>query len=370
MIVLTNIEDCSHGVSQKIIGQSAGFTCLGYDVYIVAYSNNGCILFNCNNHSKESYSCKVNRFNLFKYARQISEKYTFDNIYVRFPHADLSFISLLKHLYKKKSKIIIEVPSFPLEYGNLRIKRNLFYKISDILFSRHIKKYVKKVFYVGMKTNSIFGISASRIPNGYNNYRDFSSNKSINKNEINMICVSHIHQSHGLDRLFFSLAEYIKASKKTLGIHITIVGGGIEKEHIKSLIKELKIEKYVTMYNFLAGEELECLYAKANMGIGPLALYRRNSDDGSPLKTKDYFLRGIPYICSYNEIGIDENLPFIKKFPNNEQIIDFGDIIDFFNSYVDNYQTVSRNMMAYGIKVFKWENILKKVVDCFEDENE
>ena len=86
--------------------------------------------------------------------------------------------------------------------------------------------------------------------------------------ELHLIGVAEIHYWHGFDRLVKGLADYYD-SHPNYKVFFHIVGdffGQREKDDILPIIKQHKLENYVTLHGAKHGEELDRLFEKAIPG--------------------------------------------------------------------------------------------------------
>lgn len=75
----------------------------------------------------------------------------------------------------------------------------------------------------------------------------------------------------------------------------------------------------VTFHGFLTQEEYGPILAKADAGVGTLALHRKSMDEASPLKVREYLMSGIPTITAYDDTDfLDADPWFMLRLPNTE----------------------------------------------------
>jgi Glycosyltransferase Family 4 len=61
------------------------------------------------------------------------------------------------------------------------------------------------------------------------------------------------------------------------------------------------------------------LLARADFGIGPLALHRKGLSEASPLKTREYLLHGLPVLTAHHDTDfLGEEPWFLLRLPNRE----------------------------------------------------
>ncbi len=74
----------------------------------------------------------------------------------------------------------------------------------------------------------------------------------------------------------------------------------------------------VVFYGALSRREYEPILVKADVAIGTLALHRKNMNEASPLKVREYLAYGLPVIIGYKDTDFPESVPFILELPNTE----------------------------------------------------
>jgi len=64
------------------------------------------------------------------------------------------------------------------------------------------------------------------------------------------------------------------------------------------------------------------ILARADAAMGPLALYRKQMTEASPLKVAEYLAYGIPTIIGYTDTRFPGGAPFLLQLPNTEDNVD------------------------------------------------
>lgn len=131
-----------------------------------------------------------------------------------------------------------------------------------------------------------------------------------------------------------------------------------------NLIKKYNMSEYIKYLGIKCGEELDNIFDYADIGIGILAPYRRNSSLGTGLKTKEYMARGLPIVYAGKSISIKGECNFIYSLPNNNSIIDINSIIDFYNNIytITDMHYQIRNLVSN----LTWENQFEKMINNFQ----
>jgi hypothetical protein len=78
----------------------------------------------------------------------------------------------------------------------------------------------------------------------------------------------------------------------------------------------------VHLHSALPRAEYRKLLARADFGIGPLALHRKGMSEASPLKTREYLLHGLPVLMANHDTDfLGEDPWFLQRLPNREDNI-------------------------------------------------
>ena len=73
------------------------------------------------------------------------------------------------------------------------------------------------------------------------------------------------------------------------------------------------------------------MLAKADVGVGTLALHRKAMDEACPLKVREYLAMGLPILYGYEDPDADDLGRYVLRIPNTEtNVIDALDAIDAF----------------------------------------
>lgn len=113
---------------------------------------------------------------------------------------------------------------------------------------------------------------------------------------------------HGIDKIYY-LAE------KFPHWEFTIIGmqpnGALHPSNI-SFVGNLKYEEY------------KDYLLNSDVAIGTLALHRKNMDEASPLKTREYLAHGLPVIIGYLDTDFPQEEGFILRLPNEQDSIEYN----------------------------------------------
>lgn len=90
----------------------------------------------------------------------------------------------------------------------------------------------------------------------------------------------------------------------------------------------------VSVHPATGGDAYGEFLARADVGIGPLAMHRAGMHEGSPLKVRDYLAHGLPVVIAYEDTDFADVDPwFLLRVPNTEDNIRRGaeDVRRFIN---------------------------------------
>ncbi|MDD4564171.1 MAG: glycosyltransferase [Eubacteriales bacterium] len=358
-------SDPSIGITKKIDGQISALKNLGFDVTYTTYTEKGieiinndkCIYIKKFKLKNEKYKLIVRRFLLIKASIDFVKNNDFDIAYLRFSGFDWLYVKMLSIMKKRGMRVIVESLSyFPgVKYKTIKGKYLMF---TTKLFEKKVKRFIDLVAAEG-DLKELWGVKAVSLEIGVivDNFRPHSYSGS--KNAINFIAVGNEREYHGYDRMIKSIYEYYR-SNGNLSIKLHLVG--IVKNQTKKLVEKLKLQEVVYFYGKKYGGELEEIYDKCNIGIGPLTQYRIGGKKVTGLKTKEYFAKGIPYIFSGGELLIPSSYPYIMKIPDNDELIDIKKIIEFYDSIKNDVHLV-KNMRRFAEENFSWDISMTKIMN-------
>ena len=225
-----------------------------------------------------------------------------DVLYVRLMIPSVKLCRLIGKAKKLGAVVYYEIPTYPYwgeQFKAAKIKLKAIVKIAlDIIYAYPIYTMIDHLVIVRSNSRKktfskmveiINGVDVSRIvPKNYDNYEE--------DGVIRFVGVGTIFPYHGYDKFFYALAACgEKYGDKVLETHI--VGNSDTIESLKRLAAELKLQ-HVVFDGIKTTEELNLMYENFDIGLGCLALYRRNADIDTTLKIVEYYCRGVPVVTS------------------------------------------------------------------------
>jgi len=266
------------------------------------------------------------------YMDHFLSKRFFDFILMRYPLANF----MLEKFIRKYGEFIIfehqakEIP----ELNSLRSFNSFLKAQLEKIYGRKILEGVKGIIGV---TPGIINYEFSRIStfkphaiisNGINTGEIALSKRPFyDGKELSLLFVgSEEVPWHGIDRLLRGIALYRKA---TLRINLHLVGNLTNK--VKKTVNDLKIEDKVYFHGPIYGKEIDRIFDSTHIAIGTLALHRKQMKQACPLKVREYTARGIPFVIAYEDVDLEDNLPFYLRLPADDFPVDIEKIVSWAN---------------------------------------
>lgn len=373
MLVNYTPSDLSIGITKKIHSEISALRNLGYQVYYTAYNTNGVSVYD--GEDKEIYSEKYTfprgklriiyrYFDLLlcviHYVSSMDKENKFDYCYARISAMNSRYCRLLRLFKKMGAKVLVEAHAyFPgVQMKGLKGK----YIASTLNHRRNVLQEYVDLFLTEGYVESFYGVKTLQVKIGVDTSSLQRHIYNGSPGELNLISVASEQIYHGYDRLILSVADYVKKGfSRQINLHLV----GELKEDTKNLITENGLEKYVHCYGKVYGDSLNKIYAKCNVGVGPLAQHRIGGKKDTGLKTKEYFGIGIPYFYSGCEPDVPKDYPYILEVPSDESLINFNQIWDFYNSWRDN-PNVADEMREFATRVFSWDSIMSEIMETAE----
>ena len=182
----------------------------------------------------------------------------------------------------------------------------------------------------------------------------------FDKKNLDLLCVAQVAKWHGLDRLIRGMAEY----KGNVDVRLHIAGDGSEVPNLKRLVADLELENSVVFHGFKTGKELDSFFDKCHIAVSSLAIHRAGA--GSPLKSKEYCARGIPFVDSTTDEDFDPQFEFRMKIRSEENPINMEQIVEFAGRVLRDSDHHEK-MRKYAIERLDWSIKMKRLKDFFEE---
>ncbi|CEO30664.1 glycosyltransferase [Paraclostridium sordellii] len=359
------------GTSKKIIAQSKALNNLGYNVFYTFENNHGFYIYDINHNivDKVNISNKIKfRIDKYKFIKKWCSLNNINVVYSRYNYFDTQTYRLFKNLKKLKTKIILEIPTYPYrkeqvlanndilkdkKYFKYIIKKALL--IDEDINIKRANKVVDLIVTYNPIPNKLWGVNAIEVDNGVDLKTIPIRGYKENSEKIIFLIVANLSPWHGIDRFIEGLKEY--NMKPNLQPELWIVGSGTELEKLKKLTETYNLTESVKFLGTKTGDELENIKSMADIGIASLGLYRLGLSNVSTLKQKEYCASGLPFIYAYEEKAMDDECEFALKFENDDSPIDINKAIEFAIK-VRNDRKIHEKMRILAEEKYSWDSIM------------
>lgn len=312
-------------------------------IYNRRYIRNYIWYFNYNNYIKQLYT---------KIDSELSKE-EFDLILFRYPLANKYLVKLSERF---KNKIVFEhntiEPSEIASGGLINKETRLIYNYEK-KYAPVVLRNAKAIIGVTHEITdyetrrSDKRIKGATITNGVASDKIVLRTPScFNGKELKllMLCGSVVNW-HGEDIIMKAIADY----QGDCNVSFYILGDVSDSS--KKLAYDLGIESKVHFIPQLKWKELDEMFDKVHVGIGTMALFRKGLKQATPLKVREYMLRGLPFIINYDDPDLIEN-PAMKNYyyQTQQENISIEEIIHFAGKVfgIDNH---AKKMRSEAIKI-------------------
>ena len=307
------------GVIQKIKQQANQWTKKNHIVYFVSYKTMSIYDAKYNLIYKEStldiklgkigkgIKLLINAYNIKKLLKKID----FDFIYTR----QLRYIPFFNRILKTNT-IVMEINSDDISEYKLKSKfRYIYNLLTRNLILRHADAFVSVSRELEIKFKK-YNKPIITIANGIDTTQ-YEVKKKKNDQPILVFIGSPNQAWHGLNKII-DMSKYYKEYK------FYIIGtDGNNSDNLK-------------YFGYLSNKESTKLINKADIGIATLSLYKKNMNEASPLKTRQYLACGLPLIYAYTDTDLKEPMEFSLKLKNKDDNIDYKKIDNFIQKVFNN----------------------------------
>jgi len=257
------------------------------------------------------------------------------------------------------------------EYSLLHGNRNWLTNLPHVETRRMIERFcIKRAVkimvlsrYMKQKVQDIHGISAHRIvvnPGGVNldRFKPPQDRESLKdklgfpKGKIHLLTVRNLEPRMGLNNLLRCM-RILKKNQK--GVHLILVGEGIEKQNLENLIEEYGLLDEVTMAGFISSDFLPHYYGASDFFILP-----SRELEGFGLVTPESLACGTPVLGTpvggTNEIlsGLDPGFLFRDTSPE-AMVQGIQKAIARFYPDTQRYERLRHMCREYAAKSYSWQ---------------
>lgn len=372
------------GVARKLLYQKEAFSyCAGTDkVYLASYFGDGTFRVigeetDIKIPFKKKSSRQLELMEIYPKLPQICSKLSIKAVYFRI--FALSWVSdkLFSDLKKQGIKIAVEIPTYPfwkekwmdvldkfktgkVLTGGKRTLTNIVY----FIYAHRLKKYVTTIVTFS-DIKKLWGVPVTGIANGYD-FKELEAEKNLKTKEedLHLLMVASVRSNHGADRVVKGLSTYMKKDPKR-NVFFHIVGDGDAIPELKELVKTLgNVEKQVVFHGFMAGQALEDIYKVGDIGVSAIGFHRLGVYYASPLKSKEYFAKGLPVVGTTVEHDVlkSKSSEYYLAFPEDDTDIDIEKVCSFYEGLQEQNCT-NRQIAESAANDFAWKSIMKPIYE-------
>lgn len=290
------------------------------------------------------------------YIDHFLSKRSFDFILMRYPLANF----MVEKFIRKYGEFIIfkhqgkEIPVL----NSLRSFVSFVQAQLEKMYAKRILQKVKGIIGV---TPEIINYELSRIDtlkphavisNGVNTEEaPLSKRPFYDGKELSLLFVgAHDTPWYGIDRLLRGIALY---RKTTPGINLHLVVGNL-KNKTKKMVNDLRIRDKVYFHGPIYGKEIDRIFDSAHIAIGTLALHRIKMKQACPLKVREYIARGIPFVIAYDDVDLENDLPFCLNLPAEDSPIDIEKVVSWADNVLKD-KDIPFYMREYALNKMDWK---------------
>jgi len=303
------------------------------------------------------------RYNLFlKYLNEIIQLYEIDILYMRESPQTKKMMSIVKN---KRLIKLLEYFTYPYEEEY----KNILPKLDRIFFGNDKRRRMEKL------VDLVVGISAEKnlnvdekfilITNGIQ-LDSMKVKKQNKKNYLNLLSIAVVSFWHGYDRIIKGLYEYYKTNPEK-EIYYHCVGEGSDLENLKTLVRELSLEKYVIFHGIKTGEDLDKVVDECDIAFGSLANHRKKLYADCALKNREYCARGIPFVIASDDPDFPETFPFVYRIPKDDTPVDINQVVKWYESLIKAHPNYSMEMRKYAEQNLSWDAKMKPVIEKIKE---
>ena len=289
------------GVTHKIMSQLQNWVKEGNDVIYISLSTLSIYSVKGHKKSEDLILRKNNKINLLinQYTSSIKLKallrdIDFDLVYMRYNTYDPFFKAALKN-----TPLIVEMNSNDITEAKLRSKLGYYY---NKIFRKYFLNIATAFICVSneiqkdtLKKDALSKVIANGIDTSMFTYKE---HKALDRPSLAFIGTPG-SVWHGVDKI-------VQLSKSLPNFDFHIIGeAGNNTDNLY-------------YHGYLALDKTIDILEQCDIGICTMALHRKNMNEASPLKSRQYLAMGLPIIYAYEDTDITASYPFVLKLPNEE----------------------------------------------------
>lgn len=294
------------GVLKKIVSQVNAWKSEGHKVQLFCLSNT-CRVSSLLTGIDLNHEIAHSKLSLFFKSRIIGNNIIDFNPDVVYARWGINFPFLLTIM--KLFPTILEINSDNLSEQKLHLNKMYYYyqSLTTNTFLKHPRGAISVTNELADRYSSVLK-NITVIANGIelDKYKILSPNLSPIIRIIICSPYARLGKSDilGCDKIL-TLAEYFKDWE------FNIVGVSAEERPKNDLPN-------IHYHGFLDYKSYKSILEQSDVGIGPLALYRKSMSEACPLKVREYLAHGLPIIIGYKDTDFLHGKDFILELPNSD----------------------------------------------------
>lgn len=358
-IINEDINICGNiGVKKKIYAQVRVFEKRFSKCFITRYAYGMAYLLE-DDHVVEK-EIALSRTECFKWYCDWMKKYHCRWVYMRcLIPAAFHYLSFLQKMKEMDIRVVLEYPTYPYdnEVKNEDVLRE------DREYRDHIRDYVSLATTYA-RGETVYGMRTIALQNGVDLEKNPTRNIRKKETDIRLLAVAGFYFYHGFERVLEGLYKYYQ-EPGIYDFHFCMVGEGSEKRNYMHLVKKYGLEQYVEFCGTKTGTALDWYYDNADIGIAPLGMYKVELISATPIKTREYCSRGLPFVYGYEDDGFSGKESYVHKISNSPKPLDMTEVIALYERTVEKKDIIDE-MRSYAEESFSWDVLLKEVVEYME----
>ena len=273
---------------------------------------------------------------------------------------NFSLIALMKTAQQRGIKVLYEIPTYPYYGEQFRASRKKYRAVAkiavDAMFSPLIKKYADHIVIIRSNSKIRLHHKMVEINNGVNTEKIKSKENYDSKDGVfRMVTVGTLFPYHGYDRVLAGLKD-CKEEVDGHPVEFHIVGASQTIDELKAQAQKLGLKR-VIFHGMKKTDELNEMYEEFDVGLGCLALHRRNADIDTTLKIIEYYCRGVPVVTSGKSPYKDPAVTICV--PDGEDPVDINRLYCKWKN-IDGKKL--RKLSEQAKKEFSWNFIMKQLL--------
>jgi glycosyltransferase involved in cell wall biosynthesis len=163
--------------------------------------------------------------------------------------------------------------------------------------------------------------------------------------------------AHGYDRAIETLANLDSRAE------LWLVGADESDARKANLMaKEYGVHPSVRTFPWMRGEKMANLVSAADIGLGPLALDRKEMREAQPLKVRTYLGLGLRVVINYNDPELPGSLPFVTSVMSNDP----RELASAIEVALAKETIDPKEIKRYAEENLSWHSIAKRTADFMD----